>query len=48
VKYDFGLHYGPSHIYVIAGFSGDRYTAKQNAPASQTHAGPYLGLGYRF
>ena len=48
VKYDVGVQYGPSHIYVILGFSGDRYTAKQNAPASQTHAGPYAGLGVRF
>ena len=48
VKYDVGVQYGPSRIYVILGYSGDRYTAKQNAPASQTHAGPYAGLGVRF
>jgi len=48
LTYNIGINYGPSRIYVIAGFNGDRYTAKQNAPVSQTHAGPYLGLGYRF
>ena len=48
LRYNVGLNYGPSRIYVIAGFDGDRYTAKQNAPISQTHAGPYIGLGYRF
>ncbi|MDQ6767416.1 MAG: copper amine oxidase N-terminal domain-containing protein [Candidatus Eremiobacteraeota bacterium] len=48
VKYDFGLRYSPSRIYAIVGYSGDRYTAKQNAPSSQTHAGPYAGLGIRF
>ena len=48
MTYNIGLNYGPSRIYVIAGFNGDRYTAKQNAPLNQTHAGPYLGLGIRF
>jgi hypothetical protein len=47
LTYNLGLDYG-SRIYVIAGFNGDRYTAKQNAPIAQTHAGPYLGLGVRF
>lgn len=47
-KYDIGLDYGASHIYVIAGYNGDRYTTKQNAAVNQTHAGPYLGLGVRF
>ena len=48
LKYDIGVRYGPSQIYVLVGYSGDRYTAKQNAPISQTHAGPYAGLGFRF
>ena len=48
IKYDIGVTYGPSHIYVIAGYNGDRWTTKQNAPVNQTHSGPYLGLGYRF
>jgi len=48
LKYDFGLNYGFSHVYVLAGYSGDRYTAKLSAPISQTHSGPYVGLGFRF
>lgn len=48
LKYDIGFDYSPSHIYVDLGFAGDRWTTKQNAPVNQTHAGPYLGLGFRF
>ena len=49
-KYDVGLDYvfGQSPFYIYGGFSGDRYQAKQAAPASETHAGPYLGLGFKF
>jgi Copper amine oxidase N-terminal domain len=47
-KFDFGLTYGFSWAYGLIGYSGDRYTAKQNAPINQTHAGPYVGLGFRF
>jgi hypothetical protein len=47
LTYNIGVNYG-QRIYVIAGFNGDRYTAKKNVPISQTHAGPYLGLGVRF
>ncbi|MBV8670269.1 MAG: copper amine oxidase N-terminal domain-containing protein [Candidatus Eremiobacteraeota bacterium] len=48
LKYDVGVNYGFGWIYVLAGYSGDRYTAKQNMPISQTHSGPYAGLGFRF
>jgi hypothetical protein len=34
-------------VYLYGGFSGDQYTAKQNAPVGQTHDGPYLGLGIK-
>jgi hypothetical protein len=47
-KYDIGIDYAPSAIYVILGFNGDRYTTKSAAPVNQTHAGPYLGLGVKF
>jgi len=49
-KYDVGLALAlaRSPIYLYGGFSGDRYIAKQNAPISQTHSGPYLGLGVKF
>jgi len=47
-KYDVGISYGPSSIYVILGYNGDRYIAKTGAPVDQTHEGPYLGLGVHF
>lgn len=49
LKYDVGVtrSLGRTPVYLYGGFSGDRYTAKQNSPISQTHSGPYLGLGVR-
>lgn len=48
-KYDIGVSFVPGHsnVYLYGGVSGDRYTAKQNAPISQTHGGPYIGLGVK-
>jgi hypothetical protein len=50
VKYDLGLAlaWARSPLYLYAGFNGDRYGAKQNAPIGQTHDGPYIGLGVKF
>jgi len=50
IKYDVGLAYVSGHfpVYLYGGYSGDRYTAKQNAPINQTHSGPYVGLGVKF
>jgi hypothetical protein len=47
-KYDAGIdvNLGTSPFYLYGGFSGDKYNAKQFAPINQTHAGPYLGLGF--
>jgi hypothetical protein len=49
VKYDVGLAlvFAHSPLYLDGGISGDRYTAKQNAPIGQTHDGPYIGLGLK-
>lgn len=49
LKYDIGLAYDPgrSPLYLYGGITGDRYTAKQNAPIGQTHDGPYIGLGLK-
>lgn len=49
-KYDVGLALVLARfpVYLYGGFSGDRYTATQNAPIGQTHAGPYIGLGVKF
>ena len=46
-KYDIGITYG-KRIYVLVGYNGDRFLVKQNAPLSQTHSGPYAGLGFSF
>ncbi|MBV8668401.1 MAG: hypothetical protein JOZ28_04235, partial [Candidatus Eremiobacteraeota bacterium] len=46
-KYDIGVTYG-KRIYVLVGYDGDRFLVKQNAPVSQTHSGPYAGLGFSF
>jgi hypothetical protein len=50
LKYDLGLALIAKHspLYLYGGVSGDRYTAKQNAPIGQTHDGPYIGLGLKF
>ena len=51
IKYDVGLNlnFGSSPFYIYGGFSGDRYTTKDNnEPIDQTHAGPYVGLGFHF
>jgi hypothetical protein len=49
-KYDVGITYnfGKSPVYLDAGWSGDRWTVKANAPIGQTHGGPYVGLGIHF
>ena len=49
-KYDLGIDYvfGDSPFYIYGGFSGNKYTHKNSAPADQTHAGPYVGLGVKF
>ena len=48
-KFDVGasLVLGRLPLYLYGGYSGIRYTAKQNAPIGQTHNGPYLGLGLK-
>jgi hypothetical protein len=49
IKYDAGLDFGfgDSPFYLYGGYSGNRYTKKDSSPASQTHSGPYLGLGVK-
>jgi hypothetical protein len=47
IKYDIGVALVIAHspVFVQAGYSGDRYAARQNAPVGQIHTGPYIGLG---
>ncbi len=50
-KYDIGgaFTFGRNTpIYIEFGFLGDRMLGKTNAPISQTHNGPYIGLGLKF
>ena len=49
LKYDLGLALAADRfpLYLYGGVSGERYTAKQNAPIGQQHDGPYLGLGLK-
>jgi Copper amine oxidase N-terminal domain len=51
-KYDAGLTYkfgnSPTGLYILVGYSGDRWTVKANAPIGQSHGGPYAGLGLHF
>jgi len=37
-----------SPLFIEGGYYGDRGVAKTNAPATFTHAGPYVGLGLKF
>jgi hypothetical protein len=48
-KFDLGVAWSPGHspVYAFAGFNGDQYLARQNAPIGQTHSGPYFGLGFK-
>ena len=51
IKYDLGLdlNFGSSPFYLYGGYSGDRYTKKDNnEPINQTHSGPYVGIGIHF
>lgn len=50
LKYDLGIAWqfsGNAPVYAYGGFSGDRFTVKENAPIGQTHSGFYAGLGLR-
>ncbi|GAC1659818.1 MAG: hypothetical protein NVS9B12_13890 [Vulcanimicrobiaceae bacterium] len=50
VKYDVGVDIPiqKSPLYFAAGFSGDRFYHRHGTSIDQTHAGPYVALGFRF
>jgi hypothetical protein len=50
LKYQAGLTYafGSSPIFIEAGWMGDSWTNKENAPINRTYNGPFAGLGLRF
>jgi hypothetical protein len=50
LKYQAGLTYafGTSPVYIEAGWMGDSWTNKQNAPDNRSYNGPFAGLGFRF
>jgi hypothetical protein len=49
LKYQVGLTYGigSTPIFVEAGWMGDSWTNKQNAPINRTYDGPFAGIGFR-
>jgi hypothetical protein len=49
LSYDIGLALVLRHVapYLYAGYAGVHYAAGSNAPAGQTHDGPYVGLGLK-
>ena len=50
LKYQAGLTYGfgNSPIFIEAGWMGDSWTNKQNAPINRSYNGPFAGIGFRF
>jgi hypothetical protein len=49
LKYQIGATYviGNSPIFVEAGWMGDQWSNKQNAPVNRSYNGPFAGLGFR-
>lgn len=49
LKYQIGVDYviGNSPIFIEAGWMGDNWNNKQNAPIGRTYNGPFAGLGFR-
>jgi hypothetical protein len=50
LKYQAGLTYalGNTPVFIEAGWMGDSWTNKENAPINRTYNGPFAGLGFRF
>ncbi len=50
LKYQAGLTYviGNSPVFIEAGWMGDSWTNKLNAPINRSYNGPFAGIGVRF
>ena len=50
LKYQAGLTYafGSTPLFIEAGWMGDSWTNKENAPVNRSYNGPFAGLGLRF
>jgi hypothetical protein len=50
LKYQAGLTFGfgNSPLFIEAGWMGETWTNKENAPINRTYNGPFAGLGIRF
>ena len=50
LKYQGGIDYvfGRSPLFLEAGWMGDSWTNKQNAPVNRSYNGPFAGIGFRF
>jgi hypothetical protein len=49
LKYQVGVNYvvGKSPVFIEAGWMGENWSNKQNAPIGRTYNGPFAGLGFR-
>lgn len=50
LKYQAGLTYGfgTSPFFIEAGWTGEGWSNKQNAPVNRSYNGPFAGIGFRF
>ena len=50
LKYQAGVTFGfgNSPVFIEAGWMGDSWTNKTNAPVNRSYNGPFAGLGFRF
>ncbi len=50
LKYQIGVNYviANSPVFLDAGWMGDNWSNKENAPINRTYNGPFAGLGIRF
>ncbi len=50
LKYQAGLTlgFGTSPFFIEAGWMGDQWSNKQNAPINRSYNGPFAGIGFRF
>ncbi len=49
LKYQIGVNYvlGNSPVFIEAGWMGDSWNAKQNAPINRSYNGPFAGIGLK-
>ena len=48
LKYQGGLTFAVGPAFIEAGWMGDSWANKQNAPVNRSYNGPFAGIGFRF